>query len=292
MSTGVTPSPRAGERGEFASRRQVYEPHRVGLPPLLPYLRELWRRREFAKELSRTYLRSQNYNTAFGKLWLVLNPLLLAGVYFVLIDIVRGGRSGPAFFAHLVAGIFAYHFVSGALRQAVRSVTSGGKLIMNSAFPRLLLPLSSVITAFKQFLPTMIIYVPLHLAFGRPVGWQLLWLIPIVGILTLLAAGFSMLAAALQVYFRDLKNLLPYVLRVWLYASPVLYFTDSVPDRYRWLLYANPLAGPLTAWSDVLHDGTRPHVWAMLVGLAWGLVVVVGGALFFMSREREFAVRI
>jgi teichoic acid transport system permease protein len=291
MSTGVTPSKPARE-SEFTSRRQVYEPHRVGLPPLGPYLRELWRRREFAKELSRTYLRSQNYETTFGKLWLVLNPLLLAGVYFVLIDIVRGGRSGSAFFAHLVAGIFAYHFVSGALRQAVRSVTSGGKLIMNSAFPRLLLPLSSVITAFKQFIPTMIIYVPLHLALGRPVGWQLLWLFPIVGILTMLAAGFSTLAASLQVYFRDLKNLLPYVLRVWLYASPVLYFTEHVPDRYRWLLYVNPLAGPLTAWSDVLHDGTAPRTWSMLLGLAWGLVVLIGGSLFFMSREREFAVRI
>jgi teichoic acid transport system permease protein len=290
MSTEVSPT-RPGHR-EFAPRRQVYEPHRVGLPPLGPYLVELWRRREFAKELSRTYLRSQNYNTAFGQLWLVLNPLLLAGVYFVLLDIVRGGRSGPGFFAHLVAGIFAYHFVSGALRGSVRSVTSGGKLIMNSAFPRLLLPLSSVITAVKQFVPTMIIYIPLHLATHQPVGIQLLWLLPITLMFTCLAAGFSMLAAALQVYFRDLKNLLPYVLRIWLYASPVLYYPSRIPDRYEWLLWINPLAGPLSAWSHVLHNGKAPEAWSMWFGAGWSAVVLLGGALFFMSREREFAVRI
>jgi teichoic acid transport system permease protein len=277
---------------EFTSPRHVYEPHRVGLPPLGPYVRELWRRREFALELSRTNLRAQHFNTAFGQLWLVLNPLLLSGVYFVLIDIVRGGHSGAGFFAHLVAGIFAYHFVSGAVRQAVRSVTSGGKLIMNTAFPRMLLPLSSVVTAFKQFLPTVIIYIPVHLLSGLPVGVHLLWLVPLVLLLVLMAAGLSMFVAALQVYFRDLKSLLPYVLRVWLYASPVLYFTSEVPDRYRWLLYANPLASVLSAWSDVLHGGRAPHTWAVLVGTAWAVAIVVVGALFFMSREREFAVRI
>src|SRR4051812_45418459 len=82
---------RAGRDGvsdEFNSELHVYEPHRVGLPKLGPYIREVWRRREFAFELSRTKLRSQHYNTAFGQLWLVLNPLLLAGVYFVLVDIL------------------------------------------------------------------------------------------------------------------------------------------------------------------------------------------------------------
>src|SRR3954470_17418950 len=93
----------AGRReDEFNAQRHVYEPHRVGLPPLRQYLRELWRRREFAYELSRTKLRAQHFNTAFGQLWLVLNPLLLAGVYFILVDILQGGSRGGAFFAHLM----------------------------------------------------------------------------------------------------------------------------------------------------------------------------------------------
>src|SRR5690242_20426571 len=94
---------------EFTAERHVYEPHAAGLPPLRSYVRELWRRREFALELSRTRLRAQHFNTTFGQLWLVLNPLLLAGVYFVLVDIISPGRDrGLGFFAHLMAGLFAY----------------------------------------------------------------------------------------------------------------------------------------------------------------------------------------
>ncbi len=265
---------------EWEQERHVYEPHRVGLPPIGPYVRELWRRREFALELSRTKLQSQHFDTALGKLWLVLNPMLLALVYFILVDILRRGHRPHAFFAHLVAGIFAYYFVSG------------GKLVLNTAFPRTLLPLSTVITSFYRFVPTFLIYIPIHLISGLPVGLVDLWLVPIVFCLALVAAGLSMFVAALQVYFRDVKSFLPYVLRVWLYASPVLYYAYQVPENYKWLLKANPIGSLLTAWSEVLQGGHSPRPVDMLLGLAWGVVLFVGGALFFMSREREFAVRL
>ena len=247
--------PRGRRDDDFTSELHVYEPHKIGLPPLGPYVRELWRRREFAREMARTQLQSLHFNTAFGQLWLVLNPLMLAGVYFILVDILRGGSSGAGFFAHLVAGIFAYHLVSDAVRQAVKSVTGGGRLILNTAFPRALLPLAAVMTAFMRFLPTIFIYIPIHLISGLPIGPQLLWVIPLVGLLLVLASGLAMLVAAGQVYFRDLKNFLPYVLRVWLYASPVLYFASEVPARYELVLKINPLGGLLTAWSDVLNLG-------------------------------------
>jgi len=276
----------------FNPPQHVYEPHRVGLPPLGPYVRELWRRRQFAFEMSRTDLRAMHYNTVFGQLWLLLNPLLLAGVYFVLVDILRGGTRGTEFFAHLMAGLFAYYFVSDAVRKSVRSVTSGGRLILNTAFPRALLPLSSVVTAVKRFLPTILVYIPVHIIAGLPVGLHLLWVIPLAGLLTIMAAGLTMLVAAAQVYFRDLKNILPYALRVWLYASPVLYYADEVPDRYDFLLAVNPLGGLLTAWSDVLNLGQAPDASALALACAWALALFVAGAAFFVSREREFAVRL
>ena len=276
----------------FNPPQHVYEPHRVGLPPLGPYVRELWRRRQFAYEMSRTDLRAIHYNTVFGQLWLLLNPLLLAGVYFVLVDILRGGTRGAEFFAHLMAGLFAYYFVSDAVRKSVRSVTSGGRLILNTAFPRALLPLSSVVTAVKRFLPTILVYIPVHIIAGLPVGLHLLWVIPLAGLLTIMAAGLTMLVAAAQVYFRDLKNILPYALRVWLYASPVLYYADEVPDRYDFLLAVNPLGGLLTAWSDVLNLGQAPDASALALACAWALALFVAGAAFFVSREREFAVRL
>jgi len=277
---------------EFTSERHVYEPHKIGLPPVAPYLRELWRRREFAREMSRTNLRAQHFNTVFGQLWLILNPLMLAGVYFVLVDILRSGSRGADFFAHLMAGLFAYYFVSDAVRLSVKSVTGGGRLILNTAFPRALLPLSGVLTSFMRFLPTIAIYVPVHLIAGLPIEPVLLWVLPLTALMVVLAAGAAMLVASLQVYFRDLKNFLPYLLRVWLYASPVLYYADEVPDRYDILLALNPLGGLLTAWSDVINQGRAPDASSLALASGWAFGIFLAGALFFMSREREFAVRL
>jgi teichoic acid transport system permease protein len=293
MSTQTTvPDKPHHARNEWAAETHVYEPHLVGLPPIRHYVREVWRRREFARELSRTKLRAQHFDTAFGQLWLVLNPLLLAGVYFILIDIVRRGNRPPDAFAHLVAGIFAYYYVSGAIRDGTKSVTGGGKLILNSAFPRMLLPLSSVVTAFTRFVPTAVIYIPVHLASGLPVDAATLWVFPLVFLMTVMAAGFAMLAATAQVYFRDVAEFLPYLLRVWLYVSPVLYFPSEVPQRYSFLLDINPLGQILTAWSDVLHAGHAPSTKSLAIASAWAFGTFIVGALVFMSRERDFAVRL
>src|SRR5829696_7255385 len=152
MSTPTLSPRRSRHRreDEFTGERHVYEPHSVGLPPMRSYMRELWRRREFAVELSRTKLREQHFDTVFGQLWLVLNPLLLAAVYYVLVDILRrkGGGNTEGFFAHLMACLFVFYFIHNAIMVGVKSVTKGGRLILNSAFPRALLPMSSVITAF------------------------------------------------------------------------------------------------------------------------------------------------
>ena len=289
MTTAAQPHHR---ENDFAEVHHVYEPHLVGLPPLLPYIREAWRRRSFAVELSRTKLRAQHFNTVFGQLWLVLNPLLLAGVYFVLVDILRGGSSREGFFAHLVAGIFAYHLVSDAVRQGTKSVVSGGRLILNTAFPRVLLPLGSVISAVKRFLPCLVIYVPVHIVSGLPVDLNLLWVLPLLGLLVVMASGLAMIVGALQVYFRDLKNFMPYLLRVWLFASPVLYFADEMPEKYRFLLDLNPLGQLLSAWSDVINLGGTPSGRELIVASAWAFGTLIVGFLFFVSREREFAVRL
>jgi len=275
----------------FTAELQVYEPHFVGLPPLGPYLREVWRRRAFAFELSRTQLRAESFDTVFGQVWLILNPICLAGVYLLLVDIIRHGAKPPGLFAHITVGIFAYYFVTGAIRHAVTSVTGGGKLILNSAFPRVLLPLAAVIEAWKRFVPTIFVYIPIHLLSGLPVNANLLYVIPLVGLMAVMAAGFSMIVAAVQVYFRDLASFLPYLLRLWLYASPVLYFTHDA-GAYKAILYVNPLGQLLAAWSTVLHEGHAPGPVTLLVATAWAFGVLIVGFLFFVSREREFAVRL
>ena len=271
---------------------QVYTPQRLSLPRPGAYARDLWDRRHFAFHLARTDLRSKNMGTFFGQLWLVINPMLLAGVYFLLVNILRDRQRGSDFLAHLVACLFAFHFFSTSVNQSSRAVTRSGKLILNTAFPRSLLPIASVMTAFARFVPTMGVYAVLHAVVGLPVGLHLLWVVPLLLEIAVFTLGVSLFLSALQVYFRDLANFLPYLMRVWLYSSPILYFAAEVPSAIERFLVLNPLFSMLAGWSQVLNEGRAPSGSYLLQGALWAVGTLTIGALFFVSREREFAVRL
>jgi teichoic acid transport system permease protein len=294
---------------DFVGEHHVYQPHRAGLPPLRPYFREFWRRREFAFHLARTNLRAENYNTTFGKVWLVLNPMLLGVVYFLLIDIISGGANRKPVtevidgkeititpglsFAHLLAGLFLYYFFSGTVSTGTKSVTSGGKLILNMAFPRSLLPLSSTIQAFFRFLPTFVVLIVVGLVVHMPWSPLMLLGVVVVACIAMFAYGLAMIFATMQVYFRDTSSFLPYLLRIWLYLTPILYFASQVPSGVIGKLYPlNPLFPTFRAWSDLLIVGTMPPLLTWLSMFAWSIGTLVVGQLLFMSRERDFAVRL
>jgi teichoic acid transport system permease protein len=148
------------------------------------------------------------------------------------------------------------------------------------------------VTGIKRFGPTMLIYIPIYLLSHRPVAVELLWLIPLFLLMTVLSIGLALIVSAAQVYFRDLKNFLPYVLRVWLYASPVLYTAQQMPQQYKFLLWANPLGPLIAGWSNVLDRGIAPTGHQLLASAIWSVGLFVVGVWFFISREREFAVRL
>ena len=280
------------ETSEFASEIHVYEPHKVGLPPLRAYLRQLWRRRGLDFELARADLRSKHFNTALGQLWLILNPLLLGLVYFALVQII-GRRGGTLVgLAYLLLALFTFRLVTTSISQGARSVVGGGRLILNTAFPRTLLPLSAVLTCFMLFLPTLGVYAVVHAVADLPITPEILWGIPIIALMVVFAAGSAMLVAAVQVYFRDLTAFLRYMLRIWLYLSPILWTAAQVPEKYQPFLYANPLYPPLTALNDAVTLGVTPRASLLLLTVAWAVGSLVVGSLFFISREREFAVRL
>jgi teichoic acid transport system permease protein len=263
-------------RDDEYAERHVYLPHKVGLPPLGHYLRLVWQRRQFAFELSRTTMRAKHFNTAFGQLWLLLNPLLLGAVYFLLVDLIRHHPRPLGFFAHLLGGLFLYQIVQTAANDGANSVVRGGGLILNTAFPRSLL----------------LVWLVIHFAAGKGLTVSMLWAPLLVLIITVFAAGVAMFCAAAEVYFRDLSSFLPYVLRIWMYISPVLYYWEDVPQHIRRWLLINPLSSILASWSDVLNKGISPHPGLMAIGSAWAVFALIFGALFFISRERDFAVRI
>lgn len=281
---------------EFEPVYHQYTPHRAGLPPLIPYFRELWHRRTFAAEMSKATMRGANVTTFFGQAWLVLNPLLLAGVYYLLVTIIRQEHD-PSLFLHLALSLFAFTFVTGALTAGATSITTSGRLLINTAFPRLLIPLSAVRTAFFRFLPTFLVYFVFHLIFNRDY-WHPRMLLASYFLLMMVifSMGLAAFFATVQVYFRDLRNFLPYLTRIWLYLSPVLWMPEML-ERFsnRALLTVaqlNPMYAMLNGYTDLLQADRFPPAYTWWASAAWAVGAAVLGFLFFMSREREFAVRL
>jgi teichoic acid transport system permease protein len=285
---------------EYLGEHHVYRPHRAGLPPIGTYVRELLRRRAFVRELARAELKAQNYATAFGQAWLVLNPLLNASVYFFLVDILSSGKGrAPNFITHLLAGIFAYTFFQSGVAQSAGSVVGGGKLILNTAFPRLLLPITQIVIAFFRFLPTLPVLAVIIWFNNRDnISWNLLWAVPDFALLILFTAGLGFACATLQVYNTDFKNLLPYLLRLGLYLTPILWFVrDPVTGKLtgglrEHIATYNPLAPIFEIWSDAIVVGQTSPLGTWLRAIAISVVVFVVGFVVYVSRERDYAVRI
>jgi len=308
----VPPQERRAET-EFSSGVHVYEPHRAGLPKLKPYFRELWARRHFAITLAHTDMRAAHTATFFGQMWLIINPLLLALVYLLLVDVISGRPQGLWYFSHLLSGLFIFYFISGGMIQGSNIVVQEGGLIMNQAFPRLLLPLTSVYVAVRRFLPTLSILIVFHFLSGTPTTIDLFWLIPIFVEIVFFTAGLASFFAAVQVYFRDMSQFLPYFTRIWLYVSPVIFTVAQIKHKAKLaqLEWLNPLMPLLGNWTQVFagepvcRTGVAPscktidHIQTVGVsyhylaaGFAWAAVVFTIGALYYISRERDFAVRL
>ena len=270
---------------------QVYEPFRRGLPKVLPYFAQVWRRRSFVAEYSRSYLRAQDFGSLFGQLWLILNPLLLAFVYFLLIIVIGGDADGKRF-AHLTSGLFLFYLVTNAVTIGAKSITSGGKLILNSAFPRFVLPLSATVISFFRFIPTLVVLAVITAFLASPWSVNLLFLPIILFLVLLLALALALLFATLNVYFRDTKNFLPYVTRAWLYLSPVLYESSALSPALAPLKFINPLASFIDAWSGIIVNAIAPSAPTWLLMIGWSLGLLFISLYLFLSREREFALRI
>lgn len=282
---------RATTEPDLDSDVHVYEPHRAGLPPLRPYARELWQRRHFTAELSRSQMRAANTETFFGQIWLVINPLLLASVYFVLANVLSSKPKGLEYFAHLTAGIFVFYFVSNSILQGAQSVTSAGKLLMNTAFPRLLIPLAAVRTAFFRFLPTIPVYFVFHLLAGNPWTWRTALAPVFLLFIVFFAIGLAAIFSTVQVYFRDASSFLPYFVRIWLYLSPVILLPEALKKFGSYEL-ANPLYSLIGGYTDLLVRSKMPAPQTWLMAAGWAVGALLLGGWYFVSRERDFAVRI
>ncbi len=179
----------------------VYEPTASGLPPLRQYLAELRERRPFIWHLARTDLKAKNYGTVLGQFWIILDPLLAAGVYYLMRTIIKpvgGGAQRNLVLSHLIWAVFFFQFVQASMNYGARSLMNGRGMVLNSAFPRAVLPLQATLRALLDFLPTMGVYAVFQYVLGQPFGLPLIMLPVVIAIMTVLNMGLAFLLARLD----------------------------------------------------------------------------------------------
>jgi teichoic acid transport system permease protein len=252
------------------------------------YVQELWRRREFAVFLGLGNLKARNAGTALGILWWVLNPLLLGGVYFLIFGLIFPGRRPPDFLIYLMSGMFVFHFTSHSLTGGANSVLQNAKLLANLRFPRLVLPISTLIEATVGFLVSLGVLVVLSLiARGPGLGINSLLLPVILVIHVIFNLGLGAATARLAVPFRDINNFVPYLVRIWLYLSPIIWplsMLDTASAAVRTLIRFNPMYSIIGVYRTALLDYPfHPH--QFLLATAWSLAVGIFGIAVFVRYE-------
>jgi lipopolysaccharide transport system permease protein len=253
-------------------------------------LRELWLFREVVLTLATRDLKLRYKQTALGAIWVILQPLLAAGIFSFVFGTVAGlGSDGRPYFLFSYAGLLGWKLFQGTVTPASLCMVENADLVSKVYFPRLALPISTIPSNLVDFGVALMVMAALMFGYGVQPNSALLLLPVWAGILLMLSAGTGMILSALTVQYRDVKHILPVFVQMLLYLSPVAYAVSEVPRDYRNLFSLNPLVAPLEGfrWSLL---GTRPPLMEALVYSAVvASVVLAFGAMFFKRVERNFA---
>lgn len=277
-----------------SKRLHIYEPTVTGLPPMRLYLWNIWSRRQFIWHLARTDMKAQHYDTAMGVVWLVLDPLLMAGTFYLIRAVLRPGADsvqGAFLVAHLIMGVSFFYFVRDVVQGCANSIVANKIIILNTAAPRGAFPMVAVLRAFLDLIPALLVYFFFHLVLGQPWGMSIIMLPVVVLLMTAFSVGLGLLFAPFVVFFRDFGTLLPYVIRIWMYITPVMFAVSEIPNGLRPVFLANPLY-PYFAMLEEIFSGQMISVGYFIAGLAWATVALVVGGILFLIRERDYAVRL
>ena len=229
--------------------------------------------------------RGRYRNTGIGVLWSVLNPLLfLLTFYLVFARLMHIGIAHYASFAF--TAIIAWSWLQGALQQSAESITSSATLTAQPGFPLQALPLAAVGSGLIHLLIALPLLALLLLAEGVPLTWRAVTVLPLLGLQGLLLLGMSFIVAALNVRYRDTQHILPVILQVGYFLTPIFYDLNVVGPEYRGYFTFNPMAVLIQAYRAVLMQGSFPD-WRPLAGLfVLALLLLVVGRRYF-ERARD-----
>jgi lipopolysaccharide transport system permease protein len=255
----------------------------------LPRIRDLWAYRDLLAILTWRDVAVRYKQTIFGIAWALLQPLLMMVIFSLLFGrLARLPSDSLPYPVFALAGLVVWGFFSAAVTNGGNSLVSNASLITKVHFPRLIIPCATVAAALVDFAVGITLLLSLSVYYGVPLTGRLLLLPVVVLLLSTLAVAVALWMAALNVKYRDVRYALPFMLQLWMFASPVIYPLSLVPPNWRWLITLNPLTGIIETMRASI--GARSlDVTALASTAAMTSLALLYALHLFQRMERDFA---
>lgn len=253
-------------------------------------LRELWAYRELFFMLAMREVQLRYRQTLLGVTWVILQPLLTTVLFTIIFGRLMGIDSeNVSYELFAFAGLLPWNIFSQSLQRAGVSMTRDIRLITRIFFPRIIIPMANAASTLIDFLVSFIILLILLAVYQVPFSINILF-IPILLILNLLISmGVGIAFAALNVYYRDFTYVLPFVIQMWMFASPLAYSSNVIPPAWSWVYELNPLVGIIDGFRWAIFGTTPFPANSLLYSALIGTIVFSLGLVVFRRLERSFA---
>jgi lipopolysaccharide transport system permease protein len=253
-------------------------------------LRDLWEYRGLLYFLTWRDVKVRYKQTALGAAWAVIQPLLTMVVFSVVFGgLAKVPSDGIPYPVFAYCALLPWNFFAGALDRAGNSLVGSSNLITKIYFPRLVIPMSAVLAGLLDFAISFVVLIALMLYYGIA-PTRAIFLLPLfllLAVITALAVGLWL--SALNVQYRDVRYTIPFLVQVWMYASPVAYSSTLVPERWRALYGLNPMAGVIDGFRWALLGRGDPPGALLAVSVVITALLLLGGLLYFRRMEQTFA---
>lgn len=254
---------------------------------ILAWLRSLSQFRAVTWVLIKKDFRTRYKRTSFGIMWAVALPAVQAGIMALVFSHVVRLKTGVGFPVYVMAGVIAFSYFSSAVPLATSSIVDGASLTDKVWFPRVILVLVPCVTGLVGFGVTVAILIAIIPAFHVGYSWHLVLLLPAIALLLAFTLGLSLVASALQVYFRDMKFIIQAALMVWIYVTPIVYY-QSLLGHFSYLVDANPLTGIVDVFHVAVLGSGSALLAPLLVTMGVTGVLLLAGIWTHSHHDRLF----